>query len=141
MYNCARCHRQVFICQYCDRGHVYCFDGCAEIARRDSQRRASVRYGATRRGRHVNAERQRRFRERQREKVTHQGSGVSQAFVVVLLTLCLPGSASSAPCAPPQAGIVCHRCRRRCSAFVRRQWLHQIRRADAGDPHARLAID
>jgi hypothetical protein len=133
MYNCARCHRQVLLCQYCDHGHIYCFDGCAEIARRESQRRASRRYGATRRGRQANAERQRRFRERQREKVTHQGTGVGRAFAVVLLTLCLRGNASPRSCALPRAGMVCHHCRRRCSAFVRRHWLHQHRGADAGD--------
>ena len=133
MFNCARCHRQVLICQYCDHGHIYCLEGCAVKARNESLRRASKRYGATRRGRHANAARQRLFRERHREKVTHHGSDLSWAFVVVLLALNRPGSVPSAPHAQPRAGITCHLCRRQCSAFVRRQWLHQIRRAGAGD--------
>jgi len=46
------------LCRRCDRGNVYCFDGCAPEARRDSLRRAGARYRATRRGRFNNAARQ-----------------------------------------------------------------------------------
>ena len=76
MFQCARCHCQVIVCRHCDRGNVYCANGCADLARSASLRRAAKRYRSTRRGRHSNADRQRRFRARQREKVTHQGSRV-----------------------------------------------------------------
>ena len=33
LYHCARCHRQVVIYRACDRGNLYCFDGCAGLAR------------------------------------------------------------------------------------------------------------
>jgi hypothetical protein len=58
---------------------------------------------------------------------------VSRAFAVVLLAVSLAGSGSPASRTQPHTGILCHHCHRQCSVFVRRQWLHQIRRADAGD--------
>jgi hypothetical protein len=30
---CQGCRAQVLICSRCDRGHVYCFEGCARSAR------------------------------------------------------------------------------------------------------------
>lgn len=74
LYNCARCHCQVFICSDCDRGNTYCNTDCAQQARQESLRRAGQKYQQTFRGRLANATRQRRLRERQRQKVTHQGS-------------------------------------------------------------------
>ena len=73
LFHCARCHCQVILCRACDRGNVYCDNGCAQAARRASLRRASARYRRTRRGRLNNAERQRRFRARQ-QNVTHHRS-------------------------------------------------------------------
>ena len=73
-YQCARCLCAVVICSRCDRGNRYCSGGCAEQARRDSMRRATARYQRTRRGRFSHAARQQRYRARQRQKVTHQGS-------------------------------------------------------------------
>ena len=74
LFNCARCHCQVIICRRCDRGQVYCAEGCADLARITSRRRAGKRYSTTRRGRHNNAERQRRFRVRQQDKVPTVGA-------------------------------------------------------------------
>jgi len=39
------------ICSHCDRGQIYCAQGCAQTARRDAQRAAGRRYQASRRGR------------------------------------------------------------------------------------------
>ena len=64
-FHCARCHCPVILCRACDRGHVYCTNGCAQQARKDSLQRAGARYRASRRGRLNNALRQRRFRARQ----------------------------------------------------------------------------
>ena len=73
LFHCARCHCQVIVCRRCDRGNVYCFNGCASAARNRSLRDAAVRYRRSHRGRLANAARQRRYRAR-RQKVTHQGS-------------------------------------------------------------------
>lgn len=53
-------------------GQLYCPDPCARQARRECLRDAGRRYQASFRGRLHHARRQSRWRERQREKVTHQ---------------------------------------------------------------------
>jgi hypothetical protein len=63
---------QVCICAACDHGNVYCAAECARLARRESLRRAGVRYQRTLGGARRHAERQRRYRARG-EEVTHQG--------------------------------------------------------------------
>jgi hypothetical protein len=87
---CARCHAQVLICSCCDRGQIYCADGCAGLARREGQRAAGQRYQTSRRGRVVHALRARRYRARQKN-VTHQGSPPQPADGLVP-----PGSAVTA---------------------------------------------
>jgi len=44
LYNCERCQVQVRICERCDHGNLYCAGECARIRRRESLRRAQVRY-------------------------------------------------------------------------------------------------
>jgi hypothetical protein len=73
LYHCQRCGMQACICAECDCGNVYCPGECAELARRESVRRAGARYQRTFRGAHKHAERQRRYRERQKFEVTHHG--------------------------------------------------------------------
>lgn len=73
LYHCARCHCQVIICSLCDRGNIYCC-ACARLARRQSLRAAGQRYQNTHQGKLKHAARQRCYRQRQKEKVTHQGS-------------------------------------------------------------------
>jgi hypothetical protein len=34
LFLCARCRAQVLICSCCDRGNIYCGEGCAEEIRR-----------------------------------------------------------------------------------------------------------
>jgi len=127
LFHCARCHCQVVLCRRCDRGHVYCANGCAQLARRASVQRAGARYRATRRGRLINALRQRRFRARQ-QKVTHHRSAP------VVATAVLPVS-TKRPDSPPLNGTVyrsgeiqCHRCGGNCNPFLRRDFLRSTAR-------------
>ena len=122
LFHCARCHCQVILCRRCDRGHVYCANGCAQQARKESLQRAGTRYRATRRGRLNNAARQRRFRARQ-QKVTHQGSApLGPAAVLPVTRKPAENPAQNGPC-HRQESVPCHRCRRHCSAFLRQDFL------------------
>lgn len=86
LYNCARCAKQVRICCKCDRGNRYCAEGCARERRRESLRRAGRRYQQSHRGACKHAARQRAWRERRAQKVTHQGSlGRIASFIVALI--------------------------------------------------------
>ena len=125
LFNCARCRRPVVICSHCDRGNIYCGKRCSQTARRQSQREAARRYEKTRRGRFAHAARQRRYRQRRRQKVTHQGSPP------VLPDETLPAESrasarrSEEPAAVPAEGIRCHLCGRMCSHFLRQSFLHR----------------
>jgi hypothetical protein len=80
LYNCACCAEQVRICRGCDRGNRYCAGVCAALRRRESLRRAGKRYQRSYRGACAHAARQRAWRERQAQEVTHHGclpAGVS----------------------------------------------------------------
>jgi hypothetical protein len=123
LFHCARCHRQVIICRQCDRGNVYCAEGCADLARCDSLRRASRRYRATRRGRHTNAARQRRFRAREREKVTHQGSPQRLGLVLLRRAGDAPQIHREVARHRPRTAIYCHLCQRDCDPFLRVNFL------------------
>ena len=84
LYSCRRCARQVRICGGCDRGNRYCAEGCAQIRRRESRCRASERYQQSYRGALKHAARQRAWRWRQQQKVTHQGSLAGAAALIVV---------------------------------------------------------
>jgi len=88
LYSCRRCAQQVRICRRCDRGQQYCTGECAQIRRRESLRRAARRYQQSYRGACRHAARQRAWRARRAQKVTHQGSlgGVSAPIVVPTAT-------------------------------------------------------
>lgn len=73
-YYCRRCTSRVSICQRCDRGNIYCAGPCSDLARRESQRESERRYRNSPIGRRNSAQRQQRYRDRQRDCVTHQGS-------------------------------------------------------------------
>ena len=123
LFNCARCNALTIVCRTCDRGQRYCSSKCRAKARRDSQRRATRKYQNTRRGRHANAERQQRYRERQRNKVTHQGSVDPSVSAV------LPDRANkltepvSVVKRTPSSDLHCHFCHRTCSSFLRRDFI------------------
>jgi len=140
VFNCARCHGQVVICSHCDRGNLYCGKRCSQAARRQSQREAARRYQSTRRGRLCHAERQRRYRQRRKEKVTHQGSPP------VLPDETLPAESepsvrrSDFPALDRADGIRCHFCGRVCSPLLRQSFLHRRPTREAIDwpPPARV---
>ena len=74
LFSCRRCAQQVRVCRHCDRGNQYCAAGCARIRRRESLRRAGDRYQQNYHGACRHAARQRAWRARRMQKVTHQGS-------------------------------------------------------------------
>lgn len=64
MFRCARCGALVTICRSCDRGNIYCSNGCAEICRLESTRKAAKLYQASGKGARRHALRQKRYRWR-----------------------------------------------------------------------------
>lgn len=123
---CARCRAQVLVCSCCDRGQIYCADGCARLARREGQRAAGQRYQRSHRGRLAHASRGRCYRAR-KKKVTHQGSlppppddllSVSSAEIA--------GDPSPEVSSRRTAGH-CHWCGCYCSPFVRHGFLRRRR--------------
>jgi len=74
-FSCARCKRQVTICNDCDHGNIYCSTTCSSSARKQSQRQAGQRYQASHKGKLKHAARQKLYKLRQKnKKVTHLGS-------------------------------------------------------------------
>jgi hypothetical protein len=131
---CARptCGQVFFLCADCDRGHRYCSPACAVAARRASVLAAGRRYQASLDGRLAHAERQRRYRERRREKVTHHRRGDPGAAAKVRAPPAT--SAMEAPASPGgevptdvvfdvrRPGACCARCGRP-GRFVRHETL------------------
>jgi hypothetical protein len=74
IYNCVCCFQHTVICSDCDRGNIYCGSRCSKQARLLNHRRANQKYQRSRKGRQKHAERQQRYRNRQKKKVTDQGS-------------------------------------------------------------------
>lgn len=129
-YLCAGCRDLVVICSCCDRGNIYCGEGCASAARRSAQREAGRRYQSSRPGRHKHAERARSYRERQK-KVTHQGSPASRIDDVIGPSAAVaPRVVQRVPRAFPQQSSSwrCHLCGRPCSLFLRTGYLRRRRR-------------
>jgi hypothetical protein len=123
LYLCERCRIQVLICTCCDRGNIYCEQGCATENRCSKQRASGQRYQSSPRGRRKHAERARRYRAR-RQKVTHQGS-LSQAPDAVMPESSVPPpTPRSFPLQPPWR---CHWCGRPCMPFVRIDFLRRRR--------------
>lgn len=118
LYNCARCHMLVIICSPCDHNNIYCGSTCSLAARVQSCYLASCRYQHTLRGRKKNAERQRRYRERVRKKVTHHTSPVLPPRVVV------PRKPNERILEAVNGHFHCHFCGKPCSPFLRRGYLH-----------------
>ncbi len=121
LYDCGRCHRQVFICNPCDRGNIYCGPACSEAARKTSLQAAGKRYQSSRRGRFKHADRQRRYRA-QSQKVTHQGS----ARPVVHASLSMRSEPAPAGGFTRRGDIHCHRCDCLCNSYLRLNYLRRI---------------
>ncbi|MFT6906773.1 MAG: hypothetical protein ACJAS1_003443 [Oleiphilaceae bacterium] len=126
LYNCHYCHCQVIICCRCDRGNRYC-KRCSPLMRLNSRHRASKRYQNTAQGQLKHANRQKRYRERLKQKVTHKGSNV----VFLHNTLNNKRKNQSIKLKPKDPGcsveIFCHCCHRICSPFVRSDTLERTK--------------
>ena len=125
LYSCRRCAQQVRICRRCDRGQQYCTGECGRLRRRESLRRAAQRYQRSYHGACRHAARQRAWRERRAQKVTHQGSlsTVTAPIVASTATTTQETYADSA-CAIPlphrdRATPRCCVCGRRLARFAR----------------------
>ena len=114
------------VCQSCDHGQRYCADGCRELAKKDSEKRANKKYQNSRQGRFKNAERQRRFRQRQKLKakiVTYQGSPPSLPNDLLIEKFCPPKRKSKIQ--QTKAEAVCHFCGSPCGPFFRGGFLRK----------------
>jgi hypothetical protein len=79
----AGCGAIFYICRSCDRGHRYCGDVCRQKSRRQQRREANRRYQLSLEGKLDHRDRQQAFRDRQRERVTDQGSATVSDFVSI----------------------------------------------------------
>lgn len=128
LYNCARCHHQVIICSHCDRGNIYCSGHCAAQSRLEKQQEANCRYQSTAKGRHCHATRQQHYRQRQKQKVTYQGSVDLASYDLLLAE---PEGdktvkkAATSPLLTDKSAHVCHFCGCRCVQQLRWVFLHQ----------------
>lgn len=123
---CAGCRTQVIICSCCDRGQIYCADGCAQHARHSAQRAAGRRYQASRRGRIAHALRSRNYRGRQKN-VTHQGSLPPPLDDLLSSDLAAANSAPFPDSFSRPTAWQCRWCGCRCSDFVRQDFLRRRR--------------
>ena len=120
LYNCVRCHCLVVICSPCDRGNIYCKNGCAKLARKEMQRKSSQRYQNTRRGKLKHAARQKSYMLRIQQKtqiMTHHGSHGENNNVKSDQRLTPAANAGTS------SEIHCNFCRRLCSDFIRNDFL------------------
>ena len=130
LFNCARCVCQVVICSHCDHGQIYCAGDCAGTARTESVRQSGQRYQASHNGQLKHAARQARYRERQRQKVTHHGSDRRSRHASLVRQLkWLLREITSNPIRPNSAiaaELTCHFCHQPCSPFSRWVFLSQF---------------
>lgn len=122
LYQCVRCHCQCIICGDCDRGNIYCGSTCAAQSRTQNHRIANRIYQKTFRGSQKHADRQRRYKLRQKQKVTDQGS-VFPSSHDLLLTI------ENDDKKTPLKGVICHFCGNKVSPYLRNDYL----RYDIGD--------
>lgn len=125
LYQCMFCHKQVTICRKCDRGNIYCADGCAAIARTRSLKLAKARYQVTLKGRHHNAAHQARFRMSHKKIVRYQGSPPSPRYDLMK-------SLENQPRKPENdhksAALICCFCKKSVSVWFRNDFLRRRER-------------
>ena len=119
LYNCVHCQKQVIICRHCDRGNIYCPDGCSEKSRNKKQREAAERYQSSRKGRQSHAQRQQHYRQRQKEKVTHHGSPEQTACDSITTGLKTEISELVVPLFLKRSVSICHFCGVQCGEYLR----------------------
>ncbi len=144
-YHCARCHRPVIICRHCDRGNIYCFDGCAQAAEKERCKRNAKRYRDTDKGRRSTAKRQRnkRLREampgsdpepsKQHQHTPKPASAESEATPCDSPIVTHRGSVDEPRSAPlistptPPRVVYCNGCQRACNEAMRIDFLRTPR--------------
>ncbi len=125
LLNCILCRNQVLICSTCDRGNIYCGPGCSVPARQESMRAAGARYQNSYKGRLKHAARQKRYREREKQKVTHLGSKSDPApsSSITPDTSTLPGLTA------PRTELRCDFCGSHVTDLLRNNFLDRSSRA------------
>ena len=136
LFNCHRCRVQVVVCRVCDRGQIYCAEGCAKDARRAAMRQAGRRYQSSRRGRLKHAERSHRYRRRQ-QKVTHQGSMPPAQRDLLAVNSAVGREPAAVGSTVPSRTAACHFCGARCSGLLRLGFLGSCRVPSAVPPDRR----
>ena len=122
LYNCVRCQQQVMICSHCDRGNIYCSDDCAQISRREKLKQAQLRYDKTQAAKKLKALRQQLYRQRKKEKATHQGSTTLALYDLLLIALKKLKKVRKQAKKQPDTDcitIYCHFCGAQCSHYLR----------------------
>jgi hypothetical protein len=109
---CRACQAMFFLCRHCDRGQHYCSFRCRRQARLRQRSRANRRYQQSPEGRADHKDRQQRYRERGKARVTGHSSqtivsppsspcGLAEAPPTIvpsrLRTACLPPQPESRP--------------------------------------------
>jgi hypothetical protein len=123
------------ICSYCDRANHYCSTDCATKARRQSLRRANRKYAGSTQGKFNNALRQKRYRQRQAEKVTDQGSSSEPVSISLTPSVVLPRLRSLFSGFSLFSGPfcrICHFCLGQISDFIRNDFLRRQSRHRRG---------
>ena len=118
LFQCAYCQSQVLICRYCDRANIYC-KPCALGARQRSTQAAGNRYQKSDIGKLKHAQRQKKYRDRQKllnQSVTHHPSQPAIAHDSLV-------SLTETTVAVIKRGVYCHFCNRVVSLFVRNSFL------------------
>jgi hypothetical protein len=144
-YHCARCHQPVIICRHCDRGNIYCLDGCAKAANKERCQRNAKRYQRSAKGRRSNAARQRRNRlckaleQLDREAGRQRGEKPASPYPELGVTACDSpivthrGSVAEPDGAPltskpqQQRVVYCNACQCVCSEAMRIDFLRTSR--------------
>ena len=117
LFNCVSCHALITICSPCDHNNIYCGSTCSGAARRKSCAMAANRYQKSHRGRLKHATRQRHYRVRQKNKVTHHSSPVLPPHAV------LPSKPNEPISGALRGHLHCHFCGKLGSPFLRRGFL------------------
>lgn len=136
LFQCVRCHRQVKICTYCDRGNIYCNASCATPARKTSLCSASKRYQHTPHGKKNHACCQKRYREKIKAKseiVIDQGSSLNPR------ELCCT-TRDEMNFLSKKKRLICDFCGRSCSPYARRNFLNHYRRMSANYSSSSMAF-
>ena len=125
LFNCARCHQQVIICSHCDRGHRYCSGQCAQLSRKEKLKEARLRYDKKQQARLLKSRRQKRYRQRKKEKATHQGSRGLCLYDLLLIELEKLKKRVKKLHFTDCTEQCCHFCGVQCSEYLRFAFLQQ----------------